>query len=214
LPCHVCVTRAAVLLCLLLASAPAFAQSHIELILDVEGVHRSEHTEFRPNETRYQPQFDDGGGLGAGINWFFSDRVSLETKVASLASEMRVRRTGSDFITVQELGYAQIYPITAILQWHLFEDNVAIRPYVGVGAAYAILRDIDNEEGSAEFEDPTGLVVNAGVKIPMSSRFSFLADARYVPVESRATARFAGQSQPQVIDVRPLIVSFGVGWRF
>lgn len=213
LPCHVCVTRFVSLLVLLLAAAPAFAQRGVELILDIEGVRRSEHTEFRPNEVRFQPQFDDGGGVGGGINWHFSDHVSLELKVAGLASELRVRRTGSDFVTVQELGYAQIYPITAIVQWHMLE-GVAIRPYVGAGAAYVILRNIDNDEGTAEFEDPTGLVVNGGVKVPMSSRWALFADARYVPVESRATARFGGQTQPQVIDVRPLIVSFGVTWRF
>ena len=35
--------------------------------------------------TRNIVVIDNGGGIGIGVNWFFSSRVSLETKMAALA---------------------------------------------------------------------------------------------------------------------------------
>jgi hypothetical protein len=49
-----------------------------------------------------------------------------------------------------------------------------------------------------EVADPTGLVVDGGPEFNLGRRFSLLADARYVPIETKSRA----------------IVSFGVAHRF
>lgn len=188
----------------------------VEVIVDAEGVHRTGTTEIVPNQVSYEPQFDSGGGAGLGVAWFVSGRFAFEVKVAGLASQLTIRRTGSDFITVGELGYAQIYPVTALLQWHPI-DGGSFRPYLGIGAAHVILRNIDKSAGGVtgvEFDDPTGLVVNAGLRIPFSSRWSLNGDARYVPVETRGRARFTGTSASADIGVRPLILAVGLVYRF
>src|SRR4029079_1466461 len=100
--------------------------------------------------------------VGVGINWFFGKRTSLELKAAVLESHLRLRRTGSDFVAVGDLGEAQIYPITAILQWHMLEGT-AIRPYLGAGAGYMILKNIDKQTlglNGVAFGNPVGLVVD------------------------------------------------------
>ena len=68
----------------LIAAVPAAAQRHVDLVIDVEGVRRSNSFEFEPNSVRYEPVFANGGGVGAAINWYFSSRVSVETKAAVL----------------------------------------------------------------------------------------------------------------------------------
>ena len=86
-------------------------------------------------------------------------------KVAGLASRLHLRRIGSDFAAVADLGYAQIYPITALLQWHMLEHGT-FRPYVGAGAGHVILRNIDKRAigtTGITFGDPTGLVVDGGL---------------------------------------------------
>jgi outer membrane protein W len=204
------------LLILLAAAGPLAAQRRVEVIVDAEGVRRTGTTTIEPNQVSYVPRFDDGGGVGLGVAWFVTDRIAFEVKAAALASQLTVRRTGSDFITVGELGWAQIYPLSVLVQWHPV-DGGSFRPYVGAGLGYVILRDVEKSAGGVTgvaFDDPAGLVVNAGLRIPFSSRWSLSGDVRYVPLETRGRARFAGTDASAEIEVRPLIVAAGLAYRF
>ncbi len=195
---------------------PAAAQRRVDLLVDVEGVHRTNRVQFAPNSVEYVPRFDNGGGIGGGIDWFFSDRVSLEAKVAGLESQLHVRRSGSDFVSVANVGYAQIYPITALLQWHMLEHG-AIRPYIGAGAGHVILRNIDRNSGfvsGVRFKDPTGLVLDGGLEMRLSRRFSIVGDARYTPIETHASATFSGTGASAQIAVKPLVVATGIAFHF
>ena len=197
-------------------AAPLVAQRHVEFFVDAEGVRRSNRIVFEPNVVQYVPRFDTGGGLGGGINLFFSDRVSFETKVAALETRLHLRHSGSDFVAVADLGYAQIYPITGLLQWHMLEGT-ALRPYIGAGAGYTILRNIKRQSlglGGVNFENPWGFVVDGGLELSLSKRFSILGDARYTPIESKSRVTFVGSPSTAKVDVKPLIVSAGIALRF
>jgi outer membrane protein W len=208
--------RFPVLLALAFLATPAFAQRGWEVLVDAEGVHRaaglSSSFQFEPGTTVYEPHFDNGGGAGAGFNFWFSDRMSLETKVAGIISHLRVRQTGSDFIANADLGNAQVYPITAIVQWHPMEHGT-LRPYLGVGAAHIILRNIERRGFGVTFDDPTGLVVDGGLRLRLSSRWSAYGDVRYVTIETKSTASFTNGGSVE-LDVRPLIAAFGIAYRF
>src|SRR3989442_14610608 len=124
---------------ILATAAPLLAQRRVDLFFDVEGVRRSsKRKDFTPG-IRFEPSFNAGGGVGGGANFFFSDRVSLEGKVSGLGTKMHVRVVGSDFVALADLGYAQIYPISAVLQWHMLERGV-MRPYVSAGVSHVVLR--------------------------------------------------------------------------
>jgi outer membrane protein W len=214
------VLRVVAILWTLLAAMPALAQKHVqrrvEVILDGEGVRRTGTTTIEPNQVTYIPRFDTGGGAGLGIVWFVSGRMAFEVKAAALASQLTVRTAGADYVLVGDLGYAQIYPLSVLLQWHPI-DGGSFRPYLGIGGAYVILRDVEKSSGGVTgvaFDDPAGLVVNAGLRIPFSSRWSLNGDVRYVPVETRGRARFEGTRSSAEIHVRPLIVSAGMVYRF
>lgn len=200
-----------------LAAMPLLAQRRVDLIVDAEGVRRTARpTGFTPNQTRYEPRFNTGGGLGVGINWFFSDRVSLETKAAILESDVRVRITGSDYIAFADLGRAQIYPITAVLQWHLNEHG-ALRPYLGAGAGYTILRNIERSGTGftgVRFRDPVGLVLDGGIEWRLSSKWGLSGDVRYIPMETNSRATFVGTSSSANVNARPVIVGFGIIYHF
>jgi len=199
-------------------AAPAFAQRRVDIFFDVEGVRRTGRTsDFTPGVTRFEPQFKTGGGVGGGLNFFFTDRVSLEAKVAGLASKTRVRIIGSDFIGTADLGWAQLYPVSAVIQWHLLE-GVAVRPYIGAGFVHTILRNINKQVGQGatgiRFKDPSGLVVDGGLELSLGKKWSVLGDARYVPMETKSEVTFPGTIARTDMNVRPLIVSFGLGYRF
>lgn len=202
-------------LALMLAASPLAAQRALELIVDAEGVRRTaEDVQFAPGRTRFVPTFATGGGVGAGVNLWLSDRVSLEAKVAGVESHLTVRSAGSDFVVNADLGHAQIYPVTAVVQWHPLEHGT-LRPYVGIGAAHIILRDIEHRSDlNVRFNDPTGLVVDGGFRLRFSGKWSVIADARYVAIETRTKATFVGTSAATELHVRPLIVGIGVAYRF
>jgi outer membrane protein len=204
-------------LLLLLTAAPLIAQRRIDFLIDAEGARRTGHNEAFTPGVRFDPQFGTGGGAGVGLNFFLSDRVSIETKAAALESRLRVRIVGSDFIATADLGRAQIFPISAVLQWHLSEHGT-IRPYLGAGVAHVILRDVNRSvspsSSGIHFKDPTGLVVDGGLECNLSKRFGIYGDARYIPVETKSSASFVPTSSAVKMNVRPLIVSGGIAWRF
>lgn len=202
---------------IVLAAAPLMAQRRIDLLIDAEGARRTGHNESFTPGFRFEPQFGTGGGAGVGLNFFLSDRVSIEAKAAALESQLRVRIVGTDFIATANLGHAQIFPISAVLQWHLSEHGT-IRPYLGAGVAHVILHDVNRSVSPSatgiHFKDPTGLVVDGGLEFNLSKRFGIYGDARYIPVETKSTASFTGTSSSVQMNVRPLIVSAGIAWRF
>ena len=203
---------------ILLVSAAAAAQQRIEIFFDAEGVRRSGSVSaFTPGATRFEPHFQSGGGVGGGLNFFLSDRVSLEAKVAALATKVRVRVIGSDFIGTADLGWAQLYPISAVLQWHLAERR-AFRPYIGAGVVHTVLRNINKQVGDGatgiRFKDPTGVVIGGGLELSIARKWSLLGDARYVPMETSSQVTFPGTTSALKMHVRPLIVSFGLGYKF
>lgn len=211
--------RVFAVLFLLAAAAPLAAQRRVDLIFDVEGVRRTGSTAaFVPNSVQYLPAFGTGGGIGGGVDWFLSDRTSLELKVSALESKLRVRVTGSDFIANADLGNAQIYPVSLLLKWRM-NEHAALRPWIGAGVSHIVLRNInDRTFGNVRFQDPTGAVVAAGLELRLSRRLSLVGDARYIPIETSSTARFGvtqnAPGTPVGLHVKPLIVGFGVAYHY
>jgi len=208
--------------CLLLAitvTAPcALAQHGVDLLLDAEGVRRTGTTKSLTVGQEFTPDFSNGWGAGAGLNVWLSDRLSLEAKASGFRSRLRVTTRGSDFVSQADLGHAQIYPIMAVLQWHPVEHGM-LRPYLGAGAAHIILKNVNEKLGSTpvtgiEFSDPTGLLLDAGLRLHISNKWDAFGDVRYVPVETRGSTRFTGTNAAVRLQVKPLIAGFGVAYRF
>jgi outer membrane protein W len=209
--------------CLLLlvafAAAPAFAQHGIDLLLDAEGVRRTgETTDIASGTQQLTPDFSNGWGAGAGLNVWLSDRFSIEGKASGFRSRLHVTTVGSDFVGQLDLGHARLYPIMAVLQWHPMEHGM-LRPYIGAGVAHIILENVNEEIGNSgargiEFNDPTGLLLDAGLRIHISNKWDAFGDIRYVPVETRGETTFPGTEASVRLEVKPLIAGFGVAYRF
>ena len=205
---------------LLLAASfatPMFAQRGVDLILDAEGVRRTGTTSISPG-TQLVPEFSNGWGAGAGLNVWLSGRLSIEAKASGFRSRLRAQTIGSDFVGEVDLGHAQIYPIMAVLQWHPVEHGT-VQPYIGVGAAHVILKNVNREiseigASGIEFSDPTGLLLDAGLRMHISNKWDVIGDVRYMPVETRGNTRLTGTSSSVRLQVKPLIAGFGVAYRF
>lgn len=161
--------------------------------------------------------FDGTLGYGVAANIFFGDRLSTEFAIVRVNSEVGFRRRAAGPVANTE---AEIMPITAVLQFHLL-PNARIDPYIGAGAAYVLIDDVDapDELGNIDFEsldfdDDVGLALNAGVGIRLTNNLGLTLDAKYVPLESSATAvRTTGDEEVR-FDMNPVIFSAGLSLRF
>lgn len=163
--------------------------------------------------------FDGTLGYGVAANVFFGDRLSTEFAIVRVNSDITFRRRAAGPVVTSDSD-AEIMPITAVLQFHLI-PNGRIDPYVGAGAAYVLIDDVDapDELGNIDFEtldfdDDVGLALNAGVGIKLTNNLGLTLDAKYVPLESSARAHRTTGDQDVTFDINPVIFSAGLSLRF
>jgi outer membrane protein W len=94
-----------------------------------------------------------------------------------------------------------------------------MQPYIGIGGAHIILKDVNQQIGiggasGLHFSDPTGLLLDAGLRLHISNKWDAFGDVRYMPVETRGTTTFTGTGSSVRLQVKPLIAGFGVAYRF
>lgn len=157
-------------------------------------------------------EFDGDLGYGASVNFFLSDRISIEIAASKTSPETTIRRRTIGGAA----GDFDIVPITGVVQFHL-APNGTFDPYIGAGAAYVLFGDVDGVDDiqNIDVEDDVGLAVNAGLDIKIGPRWGIVLDGKYVPIESNASAIIVGHSdQAGRVDVSPIILSAGLRLRF
>jgi outer membrane protein len=160
--------------------------------------------------------FDGTLGYGIGANIFFGERISTEFAIVRVNSDVNFRQRAVANGNTQ----AEMMPITAVLQFHLAPHG-RFDPYVGAGAAYVLIDDVDTPDElnninfeRLDFKDDVGLALNAGLGIRLSNNLGITLDAKYVPLESSATAVRTTGNQDVKFDINPVILSAGLSLRF
>lgn len=203
----------------LLATSASAEKGQVEVTATTQWINRigGDQTEA-VQSGEYRTDFESGGGVGVGVNYFIGDRWSLELKGAALRSRLAVRLRGSDYEYTAELPGANIFPINVVAQYH-FRHMGSWQPYVGIGVSYVVVQDVQDVSldvigiDELQFDEQGGLVTLIGSNFWFAERWSVTGDVRYVPIETTAQTRF-GTNQVSEFDVRPLIVSAGVRYRF
>jgi outer membrane protein len=201
----------------LLCSAPAFAQRSFDLTGNVVWLDPTGGGTFGDLFDPAALELDADVGYGLAANIFFSNRLSAEFAIARVEPETIIRRRAVG--SVGSGGNLEITPLTAVVQYH-FAPNATIDPYIGAGAAYMIF-DFSESQGvtgidQIDFDDDVGLAVNAGLGIKLGGRLGLNLDAKYVPLESNATALIVLTNEESVtrVNVSPIILSAGLSLRF
>lgn len=93
-----------------------------------------------------------------------------------------------------------------------------LRPYVGAGAAYAWIREADGADlQSLRASSEWGVVVHAGCDAALNHRWSAFVDVRKLYVGTSVSGvitALGGIPVTASVDLDPLILSMGVGYRF
>jgi OmpW family len=183
------------ILLLLLLTSSLHAQTSVTAWLSAQ---RNDGGGDFPHPTRdLTIDFENGSGFGASVA-HQRGRFSGELALFRLSSEGRILEDG---VNVFDLGDLELTPVTAMLRYHLG------RFYVGAGAAYVMVEDLD----STAIDSETTGVFGAGFTYDFTPRWGVALDARYMPLT------LGGEPEPGErieASLDPLIVSAGVRVRF
>ncbi len=112
-------------------------------------------------------------------------------------------------------------PPTLTLQYH-FIPSGKFRPYVGFGVNWTVFYSEDASSAlttaigptSVSLDDSFGWAAQAGADIDLSKRFFLNIDVKYIDIDTTATLRTGALVNTVDVDIDPLVVGVGIGFRF
>lgn len=141
------------------------------------------------------------------VTYFFTKNIAAEL-IAAVTPHDVSHTFGVD------LGSAWLLPPTLTLQYHFDPDGPAMRPYVGVGINYTTFFGVDEPAGlNISYDDSWGLALQAGVNIPFGDGWSANIDVKYIDINTDVTIT-GGVNATADVDINPVVVGFGVGYRY
>lgn len=152
----------------------------------------------------------------ATLTYFFNKNLAVE--LFCCAAKVNVDAKGS-IAGLGKIADTWIFPPVLTLQYH-FDPVMGFKPYVGVGAEYVHYFNSKASKsvgGSVDFSDSFGLALQAGVDYQLGNGWYVNADVKKVWLDTDVTWHntLGGANTIKAnVDVDPLIISAGVGYRF
>lgn len=141
------------------------------------------------------------------VTYFFTKNIAAEL-IAAVTPHDVSHTFGVD------LGSAWLLPPTLTLQYHFDPDGPAMRPYVGLGVNYTTFFGVDEPAGlNISYDDSWGLALQAGLNIPFGDGWSANIDVKYININTDVTIT-GGVNATADVDINPVVVGFGVGYRY
>jgi outer membrane protein len=167
----------------------------------------------RARVVNLQPQGKDGTGLNltvdnrvipeVDITYFFTKNIAAEL-ILTVPQSLTVNAGGS------KLGTVDVLPPTLLLQYH-FDGSANIKPYVGAGLNTTLISNVSLGTGVDTSKTSNGGALQVGVDVPINKQLSFNFDVKKVYI---ATDVSSNGTKLGTLNVDPLLVGVGLGWRF
>jgi outer membrane protein len=158
-----------------------------------------------------------GYGFELDATLAFSDRFGVELSTGASAHRLCV--SGGDWGDI-DAGRVWLVPLTAIAQYHIPVYG-EWDPYLGIGFSwvapfYKVSSDLsDAGVERLDLEGGVGVAVQLGVNYQMDHRWYVNIDLRYLGTSLDARVRTEEEDFPTVtLDIKPLVVSLGFGYKF
>jgi len=162
------------------------------------------------------------------FTYFFTENWAAELILAT--SKHDVNTVGSDLTGVLlpssvdvDLGSVWVLPPTLLAQYHFASEG--FRPYLGAGINYTIFYNVDagNTILDVDYDSSFGLAFQGGFDYDLNDKWFLNVDAKYIFMSSDVTVDATnllsvGSSVgtlniPADVDINPLIIGFGFGYR-
>ncbi|MDA8892415.1 outer membrane beta-barrel protein [Hyphomicrobiales bacterium] len=146
------------------------------------------------------------------IRYFITDNIAIEAILGT--TEHNVAAVGTALGNVN-LGTVKVLPPTFTLQYH-FNSESRFLPYIGAGINYTFFYD-DNPGDAVgiSYKDDFGFALNIGFDYVINENNYFNIDIKKYTLSTDTVidAGAAGIATASV-DLDPLAISIGYGWRF
>ena len=147
-----------------------------------------------------------------GLTYFLDDRLAVEFLTSYTVHELKLKNTA---IGSLNLGEFTIVQMMAYMQYHFDPMGGAdISPYVGAGAGYWFLFDENDSVDSTNLDlDRTFATgIEFGADVPITDNIAFNLDAKKYWVDTDVLSR--GPNITADLELNPIIVGFGLGYKF
>lgn len=164
---------------------------------------------------QYVPELD--------ITYFFTENVAVELILAVTPHDVKATgvTTGPLTNATIDLGDVWLLPPTLTAQYH-FNTDGQVKPYVGAGINATFF--FDEDEGPVadgiDYDPSVGFALQAGVDIDLDGApggWAFNADVKKIWIKPDVTVDFTtalGAKVDAEVDINPLVVGVGLGYRF
>lgn len=139
------------------------------------------------------------------VSYFFTPNISAEL-IAAVTKHSVNHSSGAD------AGNVWLLPPTLMLQYH-YTDLSWVIPYAGVGVNYTHFFDADGGDlHQAHYADSFGPALQVGADVPLGNNWYANVDVKKIYVDT--TAKFQPSGVRADVNIDPLVVGFGVGYKF
>ena len=167
------------------------------------------------------------GGLNIGgkkyrVEFIAKDDQSNPDRQSNLAAELILTVPQKHDVELGgvNIGSVKHLPPTLTLQYH-FNPEGSVRPYAGIGLNYTRFSSVKLDAGTVlggsvpltMDRSSFGWAAQLGVDIRLAPQWFLNLDAKYVKIDSDIEVKGAGVPVTK-LDIDPLLLSVGLGYRF
>jgi len=157
-------------------------------------------------------EFDGSGAATLGLNYNFTDNVSLEAWGAATRFQHRVT-TAAD----GKIATVDSQPVALSAQYHFRQPDATVRPFVGLGYFESNINHEDQDDIGPYAASHIGMttakgpMATVGMDLNFTPRVFGRIDARYMHGDSDVAVNGAKVGEA---DLNPVVVGAGIGVRF
>jgi outer membrane protein len=140
------------------------------------------------------------------VSYFFTKNLAAEL-VLTYPQSIDIKLAGD------KIGHVDALPPSLLVQYH-FTDLGAFKPYVGAGLNYTIFtkRKVTDNLGGVRVDDSSfGLAGQVGFDYFLTKNVALNFDVKYIKMSTDVSA---GGNKVDKVELNPITVGLGVGYRF
>lgn len=144
------------------------------------------------------------------FSYFFSKNFAVELILATANHQVGVKNSSLGNV---DLGSVSLLPPTLLAQYHQEWGN--FKPYLGAGINYTIFYDAQSGDvNSVKYDNSMGYALQVGLDYKITEEVYLNLDVKKLYLDTTATVKAGAATVEAEVDIDPLIVGVGIGYRF